>query len=107
MSQTHAAAVDPAALCLYMCACAVSDAFMKLLSNPYDLSEKVLPNDYSIARAGLRPQVRGSPLTVTCVSDMHACELFDQHSCSTASVRKESGRKRMHQAMCEEGEADA
>jgi hypothetical protein len=54
------ATVDPAALWLVcVCACAVSDAFMRLLSNPYDLSEKVLPNDYSIARAGLRPEVRG------------------------------------------------
>jgi hypothetical protein len=35
----------------------VSDAFMKLLSNPYDLTGLMLPNDLSIARAGLNPQV--------------------------------------------------
>jgi hypothetical protein len=39
----------------------VSDAFTKLLSNPYDLSKQVLPNDFSINRAGLNPEVRARP----------------------------------------------
>ena len=37
---------------------AVSNAFVKLLSDPYDLSSKVLPNDFSFTKAGVSPEVR-------------------------------------------------